>query len=349
MQFNSVKRQNFSGLAKSTNRTMDQVFAAGRASAVDHTKIAKESIKGRGLERRAAMKAEADVAIAGLNAKADLKIKKMKGETEKAVANIKKPAQRMAGVVAGLGALSSAAIMNKNLKEDKAEREQFKLDQQAVWDRQAEMNAGIKAEREALEERLEELTKSITESRPTPPKVDASGNSTEPTEPAGAATATSSSSSSNSTSQPATSVQPTSVKGFRADVYNYLTQQHKLSKNKALGLMANIDRESSFQINPAGGDGGNSFGMFQWNNTYGRSQLMKENVKDWQTDWKGQIDHALGGNQLPEYNKVTADFKNTSFNSPQEAADYWMKHWERPAHQTRDSKRHTEILSGYNF
>ena len=346
MRFNSVKRQNFSGLAKSTNRTMDQVFAAGRASAVDHTKIAKESIKGRGLERRAAMKAEADVAVAGLNAKAELKIKKMKGETEKAVANIKKPAQRMAGVVAGLGALSSAAIMNKNLKEDKAERQKFRDEQAAIT---AERNR-MWEERDAQQTQLiKDLESTLVEIKEDPPKTDAAENSTEPTEPAGAATATSSPSSSSSTSQPATSVQPTFVKGFRADVYNYLTQHHKLSKNKALGLMANIDRESSFQINPSGGDGGNSFGMFQWNNTYGRSQLMKENVKDWQTNWKGQIDHALGGNQLPEYSTVTADFKTTSFNSPQEAADYWMKHWERPAHQPRDSKRHTEILSGYNF
>ena len=42
--------------------------------------------------------------------------------------------------------------------------------------------------------------------------------------------------------------------------YNYLTQNLQgLSKNKALGLMANIDRESSFRINPQGGDNGNSF------------------------------------------------------------------------------------------
>ena len=113
--------------------------------------------------------------------------------------------------------------------------------------------------------------------------------------------------------------------------------------------MANIDRESSFRVNPQGGDGGNSFGMFQWNNTYGRSDIMKKNVSDWQTNWQGQIDHALSGNQLPEYNKVTTDFKNTTFESPQQAADYWMKNWERPAHQEQDSKKHTEFLSGYNF
>lgn len=145
------------------------------------------------------------------------------------------------------------------------------------------------------------------------------------------------------------SATPTAVKGIRGEVYNYLTQDKGLSKNKALGLMANIDRESSFQIAPAGGDNGNSFGMFQWNNTYGRSDVMKKNVKDWQTNWKGQIDHALSSNQLPEYNTVTQNFLNKTFTSSQQAADYWMKHWERPAHQERDSARHTQFLSGYNF
>ena len=68
MRFNSVKRGNFSGLARSVNRSMDQVFDASRQTSVDHTSIAKESIKGRSQERRAAMKAEGQVAQAGLKA-----------------------------------------------------------------------------------------------------------------------------------------------------------------------------------------------------------------------------------------------------------------------------------------
>ena len=66
MRFNSVKRGNFSGLARSVNRTMDQVFNAARETAVDNTMIAKEAIKGRSMERRAAMEAEAKVARAGI-------------------------------------------------------------------------------------------------------------------------------------------------------------------------------------------------------------------------------------------------------------------------------------------
>lgn len=143
--------------------------------------------------------------------------------------------------------------------------------------------------------------------------------------------------------------QATSAEGFRGEVYNYLTQNKGLSKNKALGLMANIDRESSFRIAPPGGDNGNSFGMLQWNNNYGRSDLMKKNVPNWQSDWKGQLDHALSGNQLPEYNTVTQNFLNQTFESPQAAADYWMTNWERPADSKSGSAKHTTFLSGYNF
>ena len=113
--------------------------------------------------------------------------------------------------------------------------------------------------------------------------------------------------------------------------------------------MANIDRESSFRIAPPGGDGGNSVGMFQWNNTYGRSDLMKKNVPDYQTNWKGQIDHALSQNQLPEYNKATSDFLNTDWQSPQAASDGFMRSWEIPADPVAGSKKHSSFIRGYNF
>ena len=68
MQFNSVKRGNFSGLARSVSKSAAQAFDAARSTATDHTAIAKEAIKGRSMERRAAMEAEGKVARAGLEA-----------------------------------------------------------------------------------------------------------------------------------------------------------------------------------------------------------------------------------------------------------------------------------------
>ena len=121
MQFNSVKRGNFSGLARSVNRATDQVFDSARSTSVDHTAIAKESIKGRSMERRAAMEAEGKVSRAGLQAFAKGKDTKNDIDSAKKINDIKRPARRMAGVVAGLGAISQAALMNKNLKKTKAE------------------------------------------------------------------------------------------------------------------------------------------------------------------------------------------------------------------------------------
>ena len=351
MRFNSVKRGNFSSLAKSVNRTMDQVFNSSRETAMDNTKIANEAIKGRSMERRAAMKAEAEVSRAGLAAYSKVKMTKNDIETDKKIRDIKRPAKRMAGIVGGLGAIAGGFVAKKNAAEDKAERLALRAEQQAIFDKQTEMQQGVIKQQQALIASLKTPPKDSPSGTAEDTSVQGTGSTdTTKTTPPSSSGDTPDPSSSEDTSAPAVSgVKPTSQAGFRGDVYNYLTQHHKLSKNKALGLMANIDRESSFRINPEGGDGGNSFGMFQWNNTYGRSDIMKKNVKDWQTNWKGQIDHALSGNQLPEYNKVTTDFKNTTFGSSQEAADYWMKHWERPAHQERDSKKHTQFLSGYNF
>ena len=76
---------------------------------------------------------------------------------------------------------------------------------------------------------------------------------------------------------------------------------------------------------------------------------MKQNVPDWQTNWKGQLDHALSQNQLPEYNKASSTYLNTTWESPQAAADYFMNTWEKPADPFTGSKKHAGFISGYNF
>ena len=152
MQFNSVKRGNFSRMAGHVNKVMDQAFQAGRESAVDNTAIAKESIKGRSLERRAAMKAEGEVAQAGL--KAFTKVKKTKNEIDSAnkINDILRPAKRMAGVVAGLGAITSGySIMQEN-KKTKAENDALRAERDALNTKQeARWAASDKRRDEALE------------------------------------------------------------------------------------------------------------------------------------------------------------------------------------------------------
>ena len=334
---------NYAQSAKAVTQASDQIFDAAMSGKPDFTNISKTALAARSMERRAVTEAEGKVASAGLEAFTKAKRTQNAADTAKEINDIKRPARRMAGVVAGLGAISGAALMHKDMKETKAEREALKAEQTAI---DAKIDSMFTSQQEGWKAIQTQMESMLSDTTKTPPKTNGSGTDTSGSTPA--PTPSPSGGTPSPTASPSV-VKPTSTKGLRGDVYNYLTQHHKLSKNKALGLMANIDRESSFQINPQGGDGGNSFGMFQWNNTYGRSDIMKRNVKDWQTNWKGQIDHALSQNQLSEYNKVTTDYLNTTFETPQAAADYWMRHWERPAHQERDSRRHTEILGGYNF
>jgi hypothetical protein len=110
--------------------------------------------------------------------------------------------------------------------------------------------------------------------------------------------------------------------GIQKDIYEYLLSKG-LDDNQALGIMANIHRESGFRLD-AVGDSGSSFGLFQWH--AGRRDRMIAAVSDWRTNWKGQIDYALSerGEPGPEYMR-------TSFGSPEDSANWWMRRWERPA------------------
>ena len=150
MKFNSVKRGNFSGLAGHVNRTMDQSFEAGRSTSVDHTNIAKESIKGRSLERRAAMKAEGKVAQAGLQAFAKTKDTKNKIESQQKIADIKRPAKRMAGIVGGLGAIAGGYVTMEGNKKDKAERAELRTYRE-------QLDAKAEARDAASDKRLQEM------------------------------------------------------------------------------------------------------------------------------------------------------------------------------------------------
>ena len=126
--------------------------------------------------------------------------------------------------------------------------------------------------------------------------------------------------------------------GIQKEIYEYLTNEKGLSDNQALGLMANISRESNFVVNVPSGDDGGAGGLFQWKKP--RSDRMSAAVPDWQTNWKAQIDYALiePGEPGPLY-------VSTSFSSPQQAADWWMEKWERPADLQAGSKKHQRYLA----
>jgi|11BtaG_2_1085332.scaffolds.fasta_scaffold00169_3 hypothetical protein len=119
----------------------------------------------------------------------------------------------------------------------------------------------------------------------------------------------------------------------------YMTQDLGLSDFHAYGLLANAIRESSLQTtNP--GDNNTSDGWFQWH--AGRLSRAKAVLGDRWNDWRAQIQYAL-----QEEGEPGQEYLQQNFSSRQEAADWWMKYWERPAHPERDSKRHSEILGNF--
>lgn len=108
------------------------------------------------------------------------------------------------------------------------------------------------------------------------------------------------------------------------DMYDCLTNTVGLSHNQALGALANINRESGFNA-AAVGDNGNSFGLFQFNRPAGRADPFLSAVPDWQNNPCGQAKYMFGSD------KAGINYKNTQFNSPLDAANYFTKKVEAPA------------------
>jgi len=331
--------------ASAVVQNMDSAYDSSRRNSFDPGKVAMEISNANAARYKAFIRTAGELSETKIQN--DSKIKQYK-DTMKAAKTIKADEKRgkFAGQLAALGNTGIAYLnLDKQRKEDKALRDAEDARQEQMYEDIKErlsrpVETGDRYSPELLKQ-IEATTGMVfKDGKLQLPSSAQSGTSSTESVPITPDTGTT-----TETIKP----QATSAEGIRGKVYNYLTQDKGLSKNKALGLMANIDRESSFRVAPPGGDNGNSFGMFQWNNSAGRSDLMKQNVPDWETNWKGQLDHALSNNQLPEYNSVTQNFLNQTFDSPQAAADYWMTHWERPADPTSGSSKHSTFLGGYNF
>ena len=127
-----------------------------------------------------------------------------------------------------------------------------------------------------------------------------------------------------------------SPEGLQGEIYKYLLSKG-MDDAHAIGLMANISRESGFRPGVASGDDGGAGGLFQWK--IPRSNNMSKAVPDWKTNWKGQIDYALKepGEPGPQWIAM-------KFSSSQEAADWWMSEWERPGDKIGGSQKHKEYI-----
>ena len=120
--FRTVRTGNYAQSAQAVTKASDQIFAASMDAKPDFTKIAKEAIKGRSLERRAAAKAEGAVAKAGINAFADVTNYKMKADAMVKEGERKGKKARMAGVVGALGGIATGFTLKADKKAEAAER-----------------------------------------------------------------------------------------------------------------------------------------------------------------------------------------------------------------------------------
>jgi hypothetical protein len=130
-----------------------------------------------------------------------------------------------------------------------------------------------------------------------------------------------------------------SPEGLQGEIYQYLLSKG-MDDAHALGIMANISRESGFRpgVSESGGPG---VGLFQYSDNDRKPKFLKA-VPNYANDWKAQIDYALKEDYAPQYLRQ-------SFSSPQEAADVWMKKWERPAEDIQNvsgPKIHADYLAG---
>ena len=113
--FGSVRGGNYGSVGQQINKQNQYLNEVNMKTSPDYGKIAGESIKGRSRERQAAIQAEAQVAKVGLDMKSQLKAGKIKLDAEKAARNAKKPAKRMAGIVAAAGALGGAFVQKNSM------------------------------------------------------------------------------------------------------------------------------------------------------------------------------------------------------------------------------------------
>jgi len=106
------------------------------------------------------------------------------------------------------------------------------------------------------------------------------------------------------------------------ETYEYL-RDTGLTHEQAIGVLANIERESNFNA-AAIGDNGNSYGLFQFNRAAGRLDPFVANVPDWQTNPSGQIDHMF------KSDRAGVNYKNTNFSNSLDAANYFTNKVEIP-------------------
>jgi len=143
-----------------------------------------------------------------------------------------------------------------------------------------------------------------------------------------------------------TNIEPSSNTGFKFkpgaidpnEIKSYLKSKG-LDSNQAAGLLVNIKFESKFvpgMYTASDGGEGQSGGLFAFHDGVSGKGAFTNMVNavgpQWQTDWKKQIDFALSKNLGRQY---TA----TKFNTPGDAAAWWLNNYEKPTDTSGNSAR----------
>jgi murein DD-endopeptidase MepM/ murein hydrolase activator NlpD len=125
-------------------------------------------------------------------------------------------------------------------------------------------------------------------------------------------------------------------------VYAYLRSKG-IGHIHAMGILANIEGESGFQIG-AQEKGGSKQGVGLFQYTFpSRKQAFLQAVPDYKTNWKGQIDFAMGKDPN------TPLYLRRQFSSPEEAADNFMIQWENPDPAVYSGRRrkHNQFIKSF--
>lgn len=111
-----------------------------------------------------------------------------------------------------------------------------------------------------------------------------------------------------------------------------------LDNNQVAGMLANIKHESNF-VPGAVGDNGTSGGLFQHHANRFRNMVAAVG-KDWQSNWKGQVDFALSEGPGQQYASLR-------FNSPEQATKWWTINFEIPANKHAQANIRSQSASQF--
>ena len=339
MQFNYSNSANYLAGGAQVSNTLIDTYDTSQKTGTNVNKLIQAQSKRRNQQRVNAINQVTTVGDAAVDVQTDMKITDMDAKLKKDIAKIQKPA-KMAGALAATVNLGNTGLMlHQDMKlnqKEAAERKAWREEQTRIA---KEGQAMTKADNEKTDAMLKRILESSgysmnADGMPVMNKPDTPSNSN-----------SSATSGSIPINNPVSTVQPITPSGGtidRKDVYKYITKDLGLSHNKAYGLMANIDRESSFTPNIRSGDDQGPGGLFQWKGVRQTPTVAKLVNSG---DWKGQIKYAI--NEPGEPSMQT--FLNTTWKSPEAAAAHITRKFERPANPDKDILKNNQFIAGYNY